>query len=187
MSQQNQQTQYTAFDHTDLERRRKKLWNLAEGLPLTVLGGIDLRALVIAGLLFVGLLSLLLAGQPLPLVDFNLWSILSCLAVSVGLYLLWPRRWRNGMTTEQNLLVALDYLLLQPRRIHGLAADIEPEAVHWRVILWNPRGRRWQLALARSRAARASRAAADRRAGLLRTHPADELAAAVRHGRRDAA
>lgn len=187
MSQQNQQTQYTAFDHTDLERRRKKLWNLAEGLPLTILGGIDLRALVIAGLLFVGLLSLLLVGTPLPLIDFNIWSILSCLAVSVGLYLLWPRRWRNGMTTEQNLLVALDYLLLQPRRIHGLAPDVEPEAVHWRVILWNPRGQRWQLALARARAGRARGALADERAGLLRAHPADRLAGDGKRGRRDAA
>jgi hypothetical protein len=191
VSQQNQQTQYAAFDHTDLERRRKKLWNLAEGLPLTFLGGIDLRALVIAGLLFVGSLFLLLAGQGLPLVDFNLWSILSCLAVAVGLYLLWPRRWRNGMTTEQNLLVALDYILLQPRRIHGLAADVEPEAVHWRVILWNPRGRRWQLALARARAGRARRAHTDQRTGLLRAHPADQLAddraRDRRSGRRDAA
>lgn len=188
----SQQTQYTAFDHTDLERRRKKLWNLAEGLPLTILGGVDLRALVIAGLLFVGLLSLLLVGQPAPLIDFNIWSILVCLGLAVGTYLLWPRRWRNGMTTEQNLLVALDYILLQPRRIHGLAADVEPDAVHWRIILWNPHGRRWQLGLARARATRAARAAADERTGLLRAHPADQLAPeprgrSRRSGRRDAA
>lgn len=192
-NQQSQQSHYTAFDHTDLERRRKKLWNLAEGLPLTILGGIDLRALVIAGVLFVGLLSLLFVGQPAPLIDFNLWSILTCLGLAVGTYLLWPRRWRNGMTTEQNLLVALDYLLLQPRRIHGLAADVEPEAVHWRVIFWNPRGRRWQHNLAKARAVRAQHAAADQRLGLLRAHPADELATQAtatrrgRRGRRDAA
>ncbi|GAB3404987.1 hypothetical protein [Flindersiella endophytica] len=188
-SQSNQQSQqqshYTAFDHTDLERRRKKLWNLAEGLPLTILGGIDLRALVIAGLLFVGLLSLLFVGQSAPLIDFNLWSILICLGLAVGTYLLWPRRWRNGMTTEQNLLVALDYLLLQPRRIHGLAADVEPEAVHWRVILWHPRGQRWQHSLAKARATRARHAAEDQRPGLLRAHPADEFATQARATRRD--
>lgn len=157
--------QFTAFDHTDLERRRKKLWNLAEGVPLTIVGGIDLRALVVAGLVLLALLGLTVLLAPLPGIEFGLWSILVCLAIAVGFYVLWPRRWRNGLTTEQNLLVAADYLFLQPRRIHGLAKDVEPDMVHWRIIFWNPRGRRWRLALANARTKRR----------LLRWHQDDAL------------
>ncbi|WP_020574974.1 PrgI family protein [Actinopolymorpha alba] len=149
---------YVAFDHTDLERRRKKLWNLAEGVPLTIIGGIDLRALVIAGVVFLGLLGGVMAAAPvLPAIALNLWTILGCLTIAIAIYSLWPRRWRNGLTTEQNLLVAADYLFLQPRRIHGLAADVEPEMVHWRVILWHPVHPRWHRALAEARAGRADR------------------------------
>ncbi|MBM7784480.1 hypothetical protein [Tenggerimyces flavus] len=157
--------QFTAFDHTDLERRRKKLWNLAEGVPLTIVGGIDLRALVVAAVSLLALLGLLILLSPLPLIEFGLWTILFCVALAVGIYLLWPRRWRNGLTTEQNLLVAADFLFLQPRRIHGLAADVEPDVVHWQVILWQPGGRRWRLGLANSRAKRQ----------LIRWHPDDLL------------
>ena len=149
--------QYVAFDHTDLERRRKKLWNLADGVPLTVIGGIDLRALVIAALAFLGLLGAVTALAPvIPFVALDLWSILGCTAVAVVLYVVWPRRWRNGLTTEQNLLVAADYLFLQPRRIHGLAEDVEPDVVHWRVILWRPVHPRWHRKLAAARDKRAS-------------------------------
>ncbi|MGW0231319.1 PrgI family protein [Actinopolymorpha singaporensis] len=158
--------QYVAYDHTDLERRRKKLWNLAEGVPLTILGGIDLRALVTGGIAFLGLLGgVMLAAPVVPGLALNVWTILGCLAIAVTLYVLWPRRWRNGLTTEQNILVAVDYLFLQPRRIHGLAEDVEPEIVHWRVILWRPVHPRWYHALARARAERAER--------LLRPCPAD--------------
>lgn len=146
--------QFTAFDHTDLERRRKKLWNLAEGVPLTIVGGIDLRALVVAAVTLLAFLGLTLLLAPVPIVGFGVWSILFCLAISVVVYILWPRRWRNGLTTEQNLLVAADFLFLQPRRIHGLAADVEPDMVHWQVIFWQPRGRRWRLALANARTKR---------------------------------
>jgi hypothetical protein len=154
----DQQGQYIAYDHTDLERRRKKLWNLADGVPLTVLGGIDLRALVMAAVSFLGLLGLAMLLSPvLPAISLNLWTILVCLSISVGLYVLWPRRWRNGLTTEQNILVAADYLFLQPRRIHGLAEDVEPEVVHWRVILWKPLHPRWHDALAEARSRRSGR------------------------------
>jgi hypothetical protein len=150
--------QYVAFDYTDLERRRKKLWNLADGVPLTIIGGIDLRALVVAGSVFLGLLGLVLALSPvLPVVEFDLWSILASLGIAVTLYITWPRRWRNGLTTEQNLLVAADYLFLQPRRIHGLAADVEPDVVRWRVILWRPVHPRWYDELSAARDVRAGR------------------------------
>lgn len=158
--------QYAAFDHTDLERRRKKLWNLADGVPLTVIGGLDLRALVVAMVVFLGSMAIVFTLAPLPFIALNLWSILGCLVMSITFYALWPRRWRNGLTTEQNLLVAADYLFLQPRRIHGLAADVEPEAVHWRVILWQPYGPRWRASLSRARS---------RRSGLWRSHPDDGL------------
>ena len=161
---------YTAFDHTDLERRRKKLWNLADGVPLTIIGGIDLRAFVIATVTFLGLLGLAILLSPLPIIEFGLWPILVCLGLAVGMYVIWPRRWRNGLTTEQNLLVVADFLFLQPRRIHGLAADIEPDLVHWRVIMWHPTGRRWRLALAHARSRRK----------VLRRHPDDELLVAPR-------
>ena len=150
--------QYVAFDHTDLERRRKKLWNLADGVPLTIVGGIDLRALVVAGVAFLGLLGAVMALAPLvPAVTLNLWWILGCLGIAAFLYVVWPRRWRNGLTTEQNLLVAADYLFLQPRRIHGLAEDVEPEVVHWRVILWRPVRPKWHRALDAARDRRADR------------------------------
>lgn len=158
--------QYAAFDHTDLEHRRKKLWNLADGVPLTVVGGVDLRALVVAMFAFLGSVAVVFVSAPLPFVALNLWSILICFGFAITLYTLWPRRWRNGMTTEQNLMVAADYLFLQPRRIHGLAADVEPEAVHWRVILWTPYGARWRAGLAAARGGRT---------GLLRSHPDDGL------------
>lgn len=159
------QDQYTAFDHTDLERRRKKLWNLADGIPLTVLGGIDLRALVMAIFVFAG--SLLIATL-LPVVAFSIWMILACAGLAVAGYVLWPHRWRNGLTTEQALLVLVDFIFLQPRRVHGLAADVEPEVVHWRAILWRPVGLTWRRKLARARRLRANR--------LLRAHPDDHLA-----------
>jgi hypothetical protein len=150
--------QYVAFDHTDLERRRKKLWNLADGVPLTLIGGIDLRALVVAGVLFLGLLGLVMALAPaVPVLAFDVWSILGSLSIAALVYVLWPRRWRNGLTTEQNLLVAADYLFLQPRRIHGLAEDVEPDLVHWRVILWHPLHPRWHRKLAEARGARQAR------------------------------
>lgn len=145
------QTKYAAFDHTDLERRRKKLWNLAEGIPLTMVGGIDLKALVISGAVFLGLVALTVSLTFVPFVGLSLWSVLAYLAVAVAVYLLWPRRWGNGMTTEQNILVAADYLILQPRRIHGLAADVEPDEIHWRVIWWQPLDPRWYDELARAR------------------------------------
>lgn len=159
-------TQYTAFDHTELERRRKKLWNLAEGVPLTVIGGVDLRALVMAATLFLGLVAVTAGLSTLPFFGLSPWVILVHLAIASLGYYLWPRRWRNGMTTEQNLLVAADYLLLQPRRIHGLAADVEPEQVHWEVILWHPNGLRWRERLAAGRQVRR----------LVRPHPDDWLA-----------
>lgn len=159
------QDQYTAFDHTDLERRRKKLWNLADGIPLTVVGGVDLRALVMAIFVFAG--SLLITTL-IPVVPFSIWTILACAAIGVAAYVLWPHRWRNGLTTEQALLVLVDFMFLQPRRVHGLAADVEPEVVHWRVILWHPSGEAWRRKLARARRLRAAR--------LLRAHPDDQLA-----------
>ncbi|HEY8456245.1 MAG TPA: hypothetical protein VIL34_11660 [Actinopolymorphaceae bacterium] len=149
---------YVAFDHTDLERRRKKLWNLAEGVPLTLVGGVDLRALVVAGVVFLGLLGLVMLVAPVvPFLAFDIWTILGCLGLAIVLYVLWPRRWSNGLTTEQNLLVAADYLFLQPRRIHGLAADIEPDVVCWRVILWHPLHPRWHRKLQAARATRSAR------------------------------
>ena len=157
--------QFTAFDHTDLERRRKKLWNLADGVPLTIIGGIDLRALVVAAVSFLALLGITILLAPLPVIEFGLWTTLVSLALAVVIYVLWPRRWRNGLTTEQNLLVAADFLFLQPRRIHGLAADVEPDVVHWQVIFWHPVGRRWRLGLANARARRR----------LIRWHADDEL------------
>lgn len=157
--------QFTAFDHTDLERRRKKLWNLAEGVPLTIVGGIDLRALVVAGLTLLALLGLTLVLSPLPGIEFGIWPVLVCIALAVTMYIVWPRRWRNGLTTEQNLLVAADFLFLQPRRIHGLAADVEPDVVHWQVIFWHPVGRRWRRGLANARAKRR----------LIRWHPDDQI------------
>lgn len=151
---------YAAFDHTDLERRRKKLWNLADGIPLTILGGIDLRALVVAVFVFAGLLPVALIA-PLP----TLWTILGCVAIAIGAYVLWPHRWRNGLTTEQSLLVVLDFLFLQPRKVHGLAADVEPDIVHWRMILWHPCSAQWHAALAVARAERT----------VYRPHPDDAL------------
>ncbi|HEY6739202.1 MAG TPA: hypothetical protein VI076_10165 [Actinopolymorphaceae bacterium] len=145
------QGQYTAYDHTDLERRRKKLWNLADGIPLTVVGGIDLRALVIAIFVFGGTLLIL---SLVPFVGMNLWSILVSATIAVGAYILWPHRWRSGLTTEQSLMVLLDFLFLQPRRVHGLAADVEPDVVHWRVILWDPVGEKWRRRLVTARRGR---------------------------------
>lgn len=173
MADTSGQGSYAAFDHTDLERRRKKLWNLADGIPLTILGGIDLRALVIAVFVFAGLLPLGLL-VPIP----PLWAILACVGVAVGVYILWPHRWRSGLTTEQALLVVLDFLFLQPRKVHGLAADVEPDVVHWRVILWHPRSRKWRAALAVARSRRTLR----------RPHPDDALlpGAAVRDDRHPA-
>jgi hypothetical protein len=157
--------QFTAFDHTDLERRRKKLWNLADGVPLTIIGGIDLRALVVAAMSFMAFLGITVLLTPLPVIEFGLWTTLVSLALAVLIYVLWPRRWRNGLTTEQNLLVAADFLFLQPRRIHGLAPDVEPDVVHWQAIFWHPVGRRWRLGLANARAKRQ----------LIRWHPDDQL------------
>lgn len=167
-------TQYAAFDHTELERRRKKLWNIADGVPLTIIGGVDLRALVMAGGLFLGLVAATAVLAPLPVVDLNAWVILVHLVIAGLAYYLWPRRWRNGMTTEQNLLVAADYLILQPRRIHGLAVDNEPEGLHWRVIFWHPVGERWREELALERSQREVR----------RPHPDDWMAAAAQGQKR---
>jgi hypothetical protein len=160
-------SQYVAFDHTELERRRKKLWNIADGVPLTIVGGIDLRALVMAAGFFLGLVAITAGLSPLPVIDLHLWVIVVHLGLAALAYYLWPRRWRNGMTTEQNLLVAADYILLQPRRIHGLAADKEPEQLHWRVILWHPVGERWREELAIARSERQ----------VWRSHPDDWMAA----------
>lgn len=164
---------YTAFDHTDLERRRKKLWNIADGLPLTIIGGVDLRALVASSGVFLGLAAITAGLMFLPFVDLNAWVILGYFAVAVGVYWLWPRRWGNGLTSEQNLLVLVDYLVLQPRRIHGLAADVEPEQVHWRAILWDPVHPAWRRALAEARTGRP---------GLRREHPDDRLLSADADG-----
>lgn len=167
----SQPSKYAAFDHTDLERRRKKLWNLAEGIPLTMIGGIDLRALAVSGGVFLGLLALSASLPFVPFLGLNVWAVLVYLAIAVCMYVLWPRRWGNGMTTEQNLLVMADYLLLQPRRIHGLAADVEPDEICWRVIWWHPLDPRWHRELA------AARRAAPH---LRRAHPSDGYAGSPR-------
>ena len=148
--------QYVAYDHTDLERRRKKLWNLADGVPLTILGGIGLRALVTGGIAFLGLLGGVMLAAPVCGLALNVWTILGCLAIAVTLYVLGgDGGQRPDHRTEHpgRGRLPLPAAAPHPRARRGRGAGDRALAG----LLWRPVHPRWHQALAQARAERSER------------------------------
>ncbi|MGV4986305.1 hypothetical protein ACWC0C_35215 [Streptomyces sp. NPDC001709] len=140
-----------AYDHTDLVNRPKRIWNWGN-IPLP---GLLLPALGAAfgfGLLW--LVALFSLAAFLPFLGMSIWTSLLYFGPPIAVYFVWGRPLPSALTLSQQLVVWADWWW-QPKRLQGLAADREPEQLHWQVILWAPGSPRWQ---ARYDAARRSAA-----------------------------
>ncbi|WP_392893479.1 hypothetical protein [Streptomyces sp. LN699] len=128
-----------AYDHTDLLNRPKRIWNWGNiplpGLLLPALGA----AFGFGVLWFVLLLTL---STLLPFLGLSLITSVLYLGPPVGVYFVWGRPLPSSLTLSQQVVVWADYWM-QPKRLQGLAADREPEELHWQVILWQPGASRW--------------------------------------------
>lgn len=133
-------TPLTAYDHTDLRDRPKRLWSWGDiplpGLSLPALGAAVACALVTY-------LALTAISTAVPLLRMSVWMVPVYFCPAFGLYFLWGRPLASQMTFSQQLVVWCDFLFVQPRRIRGLGADSEPDEVNWTVILWRPTDQRW--------------------------------------------
>lgn len=129
-----------AYDHTDLLNRPKRIWNWGN-IPLP---GLLLPALGAAfGFGVVWMVVLLSLSAFLPFLGMSVLTSVLYLGPPVGVYFVWGRPLPSALTLSQQLVVWADYWW-QPKRLQGLAADREPEELHWQVILWQPGSRRWQ-------------------------------------------
>ncbi|MGW7098405.1 hypothetical protein [Streptomyces sp. NPDC054838] len=137
-----------AYDHTDLLNRPKRIWNWGN-IPLP---GLLLPALGAAfGFGVLWLVALLSLSAFLPFLGISMLTSVLYLGPPVGVYFVWGRPLPSALTLSQQLVVWADYWW-QPKRLQGLAADREPEELHWQVILWQPGSRRWQRQYEEARA-----------------------------------
>ncbi|MEW1633215.1 hypothetical protein AB0469_03995 [Streptomyces sp. NPDC093801] len=128
-----------AYDHTDLLNRPKRIWNWGN-IPLP---GLLLPALGAAfGFGVLWLVLLLSLSAFLPFLGLSLITSVLYLGPPVGVYFVWGRPLPSALTLSQQIVVLADYWV-QPKRLQGLAADREPEELHWQVILWQPQAGRW--------------------------------------------
>ncbi|WP_405491510.1 hypothetical protein [Streptomyces sp. NBC_00096] len=129
-----------AYDHTDLLNRPKRIWNWGN-IPLP---GLLLPALGAAfGFGVLWLVALLSLSAVLPFLGISMLTSVLYIGPPVAVYFVWGRPLPSALTLSQQLVVWGDYWF-QPKRLQGLAADREPEELHWQVILWQPGSRRWQ-------------------------------------------
>ncbi|MFJ9940657.1 hypothetical protein [Streptomyces erythrochromogenes] len=128
-----------AYDHTDLLNRPKRIWNWGN-IPLP---GLLLPALGAAfGFGVLWIVVLLSVSAFVPFLGLSLITSVLYLGPPVGVYFVWGRPLPSALTLSQQVVVWADYWV-QPKRLQGLAADREPEELHWQVILWQPQARRW--------------------------------------------
>ncbi|MFE9564095.1 hypothetical protein ACFYM0_23640 [Streptomyces sp. NPDC006487] len=128
-----------AYDHTDLLNRPKRIWNWGN-IPLP---GLLLPALGAAfGFAVLWLVALLSLSAFLPFLGLSMLTSVLYIGPPVGVYFVWGRPLPSALTLSQQLVVWGDYWF-QPKRLQGLAADREPEELHWQVILWQPGSQRW--------------------------------------------
>ncbi|WP_411084030.1 hypothetical protein [Streptomyces sp. cmx-18-6] len=129
-----------AYDHTDLLNRPKRIWNWGN-IPLP---GLLLPALGAAfGFGVVWLVAMLSVSAFVPFLSLSMMTSILYLGPPVAVYFVWGRPLPSALTLSQQLVVWADYWL-QPKRLQGLAADREPDELHWQVILWQPGSPRWQ-------------------------------------------
>ncbi|MEU9998513.1 hypothetical protein ACGFYP_26575 [Streptomyces sp. NPDC048370] len=129
-----------AYDHTDLLNRPKRIWNWGN-IPLP---GLLLPALGAAfGFGVVWMVALLSLSAFVPFLGMSMLTSVLYFGPPFGVYFIWGRPLPSALTLSQQLVVWADYWW-QPKRLQGLAADREPEELHWQVILWQPGSRRWQ-------------------------------------------
>ncbi|MFE9257593.1 hypothetical protein [Streptomyces sp. NPDC006879] len=129
-----------AYDHTDLLNRPKRIWNWGN-IPLPGLLLPALGAAVGFGVLW--LVVLLSLSALLPFLGISMLTSPLYLGPPFAVYFVWGRPLPSALTLSQQLVVWADYRL-QPKRLQGLAADREPEQIHWQVILWQPGSPRWR-------------------------------------------
>lgn len=129
-----------AYDHTDLLNRPKRIWNWGN-IPLP---GLLLPALGAAfGFGVVWLVTMLSLSAFLPFLSLSMVTSVLYLGPPVAVYFVWGRPLPSALTLSQQLVVWADFWF-QPKHLQGLAADREPEELHWQVILWQPGSSRWQ-------------------------------------------
>ncbi|WP_234330857.1 hypothetical protein [Streptomyces sp. NRRL F-4474] len=128
-----------AYDHTDLLNRPKRIWNWGN-IPLPGLLLPALGAAFAFGVLWI--VVLLSVSAFVPFLGLSLITSVLYLGPPVGVYFVWGRPLPSALTLSQQVVVWADYWV-QPKRLQGLAADREPEELHWQVILWQPQARRW--------------------------------------------
>lgn len=129
-----------AYDHTDLLNRPKRIWNWGN-IPLP---GLLLPALGAAfGFGVVWIVALLSLSAFVPFLGLSILTSPLYLGPPVAVYFVWGRPLPSALTLSQQVVVWADYWV-QPKRLQGLAADREPEELHWQVILWQPDAPRWR-------------------------------------------
>ncbi|MFD8934633.1 hypothetical protein ACFV0R_05150 [Streptomyces sp. NPDC059578] len=145
-----------AYDHTDLENRPKRIWNWGN-IPLP---GLLLPALGAAfGFGLFWLVLLFTTSTFLPFLSLSMLTAVFYFGPPLAVYFVWGRPLPSALTLSQQLVVWTDWWL-QPKRLQGLAADQEPEELHWQVILWKPGAPRWHARYDAARQAAAPRGSA---------------------------
>lgn len=129
-----------AYDHTDLLNRPKRIWNWGNiPLPGLLLPGLGAAF----GFGVVWLVTMLTVSAFAPFLSLSMLTSVLYLGPPVAVYFVWGRPLPSALTLSQQLVVWADYWV-QPKRLQGLAADREPDELHWQVILWQPGSARWQ-------------------------------------------
>jgi len=129
-----------AYDHTDLRKRPKRIWNWGNiplpGLLMPALGA----ALGAAALLYLALSALSVA---VPFLGLSMWTAALYFGPPLFLYWAWGKPMGSRLTLSQAIFVWADYTVVQPRRIHGLRRDSEPTDLRWVGIVWTPTDPGW--------------------------------------------
>lgn len=132
-----------AYDHTTIRDRPKRLWTFMDiNLP-----GLHMPGLAAGGsVLFVVALSGVFLSNAVGGQAFTYVGVLIGGALGVGAYFAWGKPLADKMSATQQLVVRLDWLLRQPRAIHGFTRDTEPTQIQWQLILWQPTDQGWLAA-----------------------------------------
>lgn len=132
-----------ANDHSALRDRPKRMWRFME-LPLP---GVSMPGVAAAGVVFFSILGL---GSLTELVVSGNWpmyvAVIAGGAAGVGTYFAWGKSIGDRMPVTSYVVVWADWLLRQPRTIHGFGRDTEPADIQWQLILWHPTDPGWWAA-----------------------------------------
>lgn len=132
----------TAYCHTTLRDRPKLMWTFWEfSLPGVNMPGVVAGTVVIIAVALLGVGVDIVTG-----VDFLMYLLLFVgVTLGIGTYAFWGRPLADRMRMTEYLTVWGDWIG-QPKNLHGLGRDVEPEKLRWQVILWHPTDVGWLAA-----------------------------------------